>query len=131
MENHTRDLLQRFTNQALGDTIFRLGRDPLRKLAPKDRLVGAARLAEKAGIAPNALSWGIAAGYCFSAADDAIAVSLQQQLVDEGFDAVLAKVSDIQPSEPLAALVRDRYARLKTWTYALPPKNLGAALFEH
>jgi mannitol-1-phosphate 5-dehydrogenase len=118
---HTRDLLQRFSNKALGDTIFRLGRDPLRKLAPKDRLVGAARLAEKAGIAPHALSWGIAAGYCFNPSDDPIAVSLQKQLKDEGLDAALESVSGILPGEPLAALVRDRYARLQVKPLALPP----------
>ena len=58
LEAHTHDLLRRFTNRALGDTIFRLGRDPLRKLAPKDRLVGAARLAEKAGIFPECAELG-------------------------------------------------------------------------
>ena len=41
------DLLHRFGNRALGDTILRLGRDPIRKLAHADRLVGAA--AQRAG----------------------------------------------------------------------------------
>jgi mannitol-1-phosphate 5-dehydrogenase len=109
LEAHVRDLLHRFTNRALGDTIFRLGRDPVRKLAPKDRLVGAARLAEKAGVTPDALCWGIAASLCFDPADDPIAVALQEQLKKEGLDAVLVSVSGIQPAEPLASLVRERY----------------------
>lgn len=114
LDLHIHDLLRRFANRSLGDTIFRLGRDPIRKLAPKDRLVGAARLAEKAGIFPDALSWGIAAAYCFNPADDPIAVSLQQRLFSEGIDAVMAQVSGIQPGEPLAALVRKRYQSLKS-----------------
>ena len=113
LEAHVADLLQRFSNRALGDTIFRLGRDPLRKLAPTDRLVGAARLAEKAGVAPEALSWGIAAGYCFSASDDPMAVDLQKRIAAQGFEAVLADVSAIQPGEPLGELVRSRYHSLR------------------
>ena len=38
---HIDDLLRRFTNQALGDTVFRVGRDLLRKLSREDRLIGA------------------------------------------------------------------------------------------
>ena len=35
---HIEDLLRRFANRALGDTIFRVGRDLPRKLSPEDRL---------------------------------------------------------------------------------------------
>ena len=67
---HVDDLLQRFTNRMLGDRIFRLGRDPIRKLAREDRLVGAARLAQANGISPRHLCWGIAAALLFNPADD-------------------------------------------------------------
>ena len=113
LEAHAADIVRRFGNRALGDTVFRLARDPLRKLGPEDRLVGAARLAEQAGVTPQALSWGIAAGYCFDDGDDPLAVALQQRLAAKGFDAVLAGVSGIAADEPLAALVRQRYARLR------------------
>ena len=113
LKAHADNLLQRFANRALGDTIFRLGRDPLRKLAPKDRLVGAARLAEKAGVSPKALSWGIAAGFCFDPRDDPMAAALQERIGVEGFDAVLASVSGIQSSEPLGELVKARYLSIK------------------
>lgn len=36
---HIDDLLRRFRNKALGDTVFRVGCDLLRKLGPEDRLV--------------------------------------------------------------------------------------------
>lgn len=55
------DLLYRFQNAALGDTTARVGRDPMRKLKPEDRLVGAARGCEAQGILPVHLSLGIAA----------------------------------------------------------------------
>jgi len=110
---HISDIIRRFANRPLSDTVFRLARDPLRKLGPGDRLVGAARLAEQAGVAPQALSWGIAAGYCFDHPEDSLAIKLQRRLPDEGFDAVLADVSGIQPEEPLADMVRQRYERLQ------------------
>ena len=113
LEAHIADIIRRLANRALGDTVFRLARDPLRKLGPEDRLVGAARLAEQAGVTPEALSWGIAAGYCFDDVNDPLAVALQQRIAAEGFDAVLADVSGIEPDEPLAALVRGRYRKLR------------------
>jgi mannitol-1-phosphate 5-dehydrogenase len=113
LDAHANDLLHRFANRALGDTIFRLGRDPLRKLAPKDRLVGAARLVEKASVVPDALCWGIAAGYCFNPADDPMAVTLQERLENEGLDKVLPSVSSISSSEELASMIRERYRVLK------------------
>ncbi len=113
LEPHIADIIRRLANRALGDTIFRLARDPLRKLGPEDRLVGAARLAERAGVVPKALSWGIAAGYCFDDSDDPLAMALQQRIAAEGVDAVIADVSGIAPDEPLAALVRERYRRIQ------------------
>jgi mannitol-1-phosphate 5-dehydrogenase len=106
LDAHIVDLTHRFANRALGDTILRLGRDPLRKLGPDDRLVGAARLVERAGVTPDALSRAIAAAYRFDDLRDPLAVALQERLAAEGFDAVLAAVSGIQPDEPLAALIK-------------------------
>ncbi|MBN1262632.1 MAG: hypothetical protein JXB35_18265, partial [Anaerolineae bacterium] len=114
LDEHITLLLPRLANRALPDTLIRLGRDPLRKLSPKERLVGAARLAEKAGVSPEALSWGIAAGYLFDYAEDSLAVALQRRLTDEGLDIVMAGVSRIAKDEPLGRLVLDRYTGLKS-----------------
>ncbi|MBN1583747.1 MAG: mannitol-1-phosphate 5-dehydrogenase, partial [Anaerolineae bacterium] len=103
------DLPRRFANRALGDTLFRLGRDPVRKLGPTDRLVAPARLAQKAGVTPTALASGIAAALRFDPSQDPIAVALQKQLAAQGIDAVLENICHIAPHEPLAALVRQNY----------------------
>lgn len=42
---HIDDLLQRFCNRSLGDTIFRVGCDLYRKLGPEDRIAGCIKLA--------------------------------------------------------------------------------------
>jgi len=41
LSDHIDDLLHRFANRALGDTIFRVGRDLPRKLSREDRIIGA------------------------------------------------------------------------------------------
>ena len=114
LEAHTVDVIRRLANRALGDTVFRLARDPLRKLGPTDRLVGAARLAENAGVSPQALSWGIAAGYCFDDLDDPLAVDMRSRIKMDGLDMVLADISGIGATESLAELVRQRYRRLES-----------------
>lgn len=59
--DYANDLIQRMLNPHLRDTVARVTRDPRRKLAWKDRLVGAIRLAMGYGIAPEGLGRGMAA----------------------------------------------------------------------
>lgn len=106
------DLLARFANRALGDTILRLGRDPLRKLAPSDRLVGAARNALAQGVTPANLATGIAAALCFDHPDDPIAQELQARLRATDVARVLAEVCDIKPGEPLFNMIVPCYRAL-------------------
>lgn len=47
LDEHIEDLLYRFENKALGDTVFRVGRDLYRKLNRNDRVLGAASLCLK------------------------------------------------------------------------------------
>jgi len=49
LTNHIDDLLSRFQNRALGDTIFRVGCDLFRKLGLDDRLAAPIRAAQKLG----------------------------------------------------------------------------------
>ncbi|NLE44583.1 MAG: mannitol-1-phosphate 5-dehydrogenase [Chloroflexi bacterium] len=118
LREHVRDLLNRFGNRALADPIDRLARDPLRKLAPQDRLVGAARLAEKHGIAPDGLAWGIAAALAYDNPADEHAVELQRRISDRGVISTLADVCGISEDESLAEAVLERYEQLQkasTW----------------
>ncbi len=114
LDTYIAELLINFANRALADTVVRLARDPLRKLGPQERLVGAARLAEKTGVTPEALSLAIAAAYRFDDAEDPLAVALQRRIAAEGLTAVITDVSSIQHNEPLGELVQQQYAILRT-----------------
>ena len=117
---HVDDLLKRFANRSLGDTVYRLGRDPIRKLAAEDRLVGAANLAVEGGGKPVHLAWGIAAALLFNPADDPSAPTLQGKIKENGVEAALSEVSGIQKDSVLGKLVLDAYAKLLVNPKAIP-----------
>lgn len=56
------DLIHRFGNHALGDTVERVGRDPIRKMAGGDRFLGAYACAAAQGAPRPHLSLAVAAG---------------------------------------------------------------------
>lgn len=63
---HAENLLYRFTNKALGDTVERVGKDTIRKLSENDRLIGAIKLAEKHNVSCTSLCIGVAAAMMFN-----------------------------------------------------------------
>ncbi|MFO7916624.1 MAG: mannitol-1-phosphate 5-dehydrogenase [Anaerolineae bacterium] len=121
LREHVSDLLARCANRALADPIQRLARDPLRKLAPSDRLVGAARMAEAAGIEPLNLAWGIAGALAYDASDDTIAVELQERIAQNGAKVILKSVCEIDPQESLGRAVLKRYHKLEKQTRWVRP----------
>lgn len=62
LARHVDDLIARFANRALADTTERVGRDPFRKMAPEDRLIGAYRLAVAEDSPRTCLSLAVALG---------------------------------------------------------------------
>lgn len=67
---HAEELLERYRNKALGDTIFRVGRDVRRKLSRDDRLVGACLLAAKQGLPFDQIAHAVRAALEFRAVDN-------------------------------------------------------------
>ena len=65
LQEHVRDLLARFGNRGLADTIDRVCKDPLRKLSPQDRLVGALGLCRKHALESSWIAVGVAAALRF------------------------------------------------------------------
>jgi len=102
---HSADLLRRFANRALGDTVYRVGRDLPRKLSPGDRLVGALRLQQRHGVDPAATCTAIALALRFRAADEQGEVfpadeAFAQRLEAAGPAQVLREVCGLEPDDP-------------------------------
>ncbi len=80
---HIDDLISRFRNKALGDTMFRAGRDLYRKLGPNDRLIGAVHLCVKQGLVPTYICLAVASAFFFKAKDENGNMYKQDQLFHE------------------------------------------------
>jgi mannitol-1-phosphate 5-dehydrogenase len=107
---HAEGLLARFANAALRDTVARVGRDPLRKLRPDDRLVGGGLLALEYGVAPRQIAAGIAAALRFGPPGDPSAGELQRRLAESGVVGVLREVCGLDLEHPLARVVLEAYS---------------------
>lgn len=106
LEQYADSLLERFANRKLGDTVARVGADPVRKLRPDDRLTGAALYIREQGGDPAPVLRGIAAALAFDPPEDKSAAVLQQELASQGADAVLANRLGLQPDDALTARIR-------------------------
>ncbi|MFA6507474.1 MAG: mannitol-1-phosphate 5-dehydrogenase [Treponemataceae bacterium] len=70
LDAHANDLLARFANVGLKDTVHRVGRDLRRKLSREDRVLGAVRLAESLGVDWTPIARTFFAALRFGAADE-------------------------------------------------------------
>lgn len=71
LEDHIDELIHRFRNRALGDTIFRIGQDLIRKLGADDRFMGIIHLALKYRLPYDLILEAMSFGLFFKAKDEA------------------------------------------------------------
>lgn len=98
--------LAKFQDPTIVDSIERNARDPIRKLGPSDRLVGAAGLVLRHGGRPESLATAIAAALFYDEPSDLIALELRRRREADGVDAVLREVCGLEPGSALASLVK-------------------------
>jgi mannitol-1-phosphate 5-dehydrogenase len=90
LDEHVVALLSwRYSNRDLADTIARVARGPLRKLGPKERLVGVARMLEKCSRPTEGLSMVIAAAMKYRDETDPESGRLERIIAEQGAGAVL------------------------------------------
>jgi len=109
---HIDDLMRRFGNRALKDTVARVGKDPMRKLSSDDRLIGAAKLAQKHKIVPLYICLGAANAFRFNDMEDNSSKEMQNMINRDGFEEVLKQVCKLNPDEALGKRII-MYYRLK------------------
>jgi len=107
---HVEDLLGRFANRKLGDTIERVGRDLPRKLAPRDRLLGALGLCARHGLPRAHIARAIAAALLFQ---DPASAAVREQIAAGGPRAVLEGLCGLSPADPDLAAILAGYGELK------------------
>ncbi len=105
--------IAKYRKREIVDPIERNARDPIRKLARNDRLVGPAALSLEEGGNPVTLARAIAAGLHYDPPGDPAAQKIQTTIRDSGLDAVLRQVCGIEPAGKLAGLIRKAYGELE------------------
>jgi len=109
---HADDLLNRYRNRALGDTLHRVGRDLGRKLARDDRMIGACLLAARYGLPFDGLVPPIRAALKFAAPDERGNVGesdqrILQAVAARGPRAVLAELAGLDTAQAMDRRVLD------------------------
>jgi len=109
---YTEDLLDRFRNRALGDTIYRVGRDLRRKLGRNDRLIGAMLLAGKHHLPCTMIAETAAAAMRFRKSDERGRMfpedrSFAEEDFPRGREYILKEVCGLDPAHASEAKIFD------------------------
>ena len=110
LSRYREKILGRFRNPGLPDTVWRVGRQPLRKLSRHERFIGPAAEAAERGLPVDALVATIGAALAFDSAEDPEAVDLQRMLRERDATSFTAEVTGLDPAHPLFDRVRDAVA---------------------
>ena len=100
------DLLQRFANRALGDTCARVGGDPERKLAPTDRLIGAAVFCQNHRASCVGITVGVAGAIHYYVREK------DEVQSDKSARQVLGDLCQIEPDSSLGEVILEFYSML-------------------
>ncbi|KAI5778471.1 mannitol dehydrogenase C-terminal domain-containing protein [Geopyxis carbonaria] len=104
-------IMNRFRNPYIKDDVGRVGRDPLRKLGPADRLVGPLKMCQEYGLPTENLLRGIAAALWYDNKEDKQSVELRGKIAKEGVPAVVKE--DLGLGEKEGEAVQKAYKEME------------------
>ncbi|MFS8187285.1 mannitol-1-phosphate 5-dehydrogenase [Rossellomorea marisflavi] len=106
-------IISRFQNAYLNDGVTRVGRAPIRKLGPEDRLIRPTTQAAKAGLGYTNLAKAIAAALLFDNPQDPEAVEVQSIIKEHGLADALKEISALDPDSAITKEIIAQYDALK------------------
>ncbi|MGM9676747.1 MAG: mannitol-1-phosphate 5-dehydrogenase [Butyricicoccus sp.] len=98
-------IIGRFKNPYLKDDVTRVGREPLRKLSPTDRLTKPMMTAYGYGLPVDHLILGMGAALHYDNPEDAQSVELQSKLKEKGLLEAVKEVTGITDADLLARII--------------------------
>ena len=104
--------IERFKNTFLNDGVTRVGRAPIRKLGPDDRLIRPATQAQKAGLPYTYLAKAIAAALAFNNPEDEESMKIQAMIKAGGPASVLKEISGLDEDSEITQEVIRQYESL-------------------
>jgi len=112
IDTYISDLLERFKNKLLSDTVYRVGREPLRKIGPNERIIGGINLCLSNNIFPENICVVAAACLCYNYKNDREAVQLHEIIEEKGVEFVLKNISKVDNVRIINKIV-EYYKRMK------------------
>ncbi len=110
LDRHIKNLIDyRYANKELGDTVERVGRQPIRKLGPNERLVGLLRLLVRYALPIQPVCRTIAAAMRYYHPHDDESILLQRIIREKGPDEVLQNICRIGKDESAYQLCIDEW----------------------
>ncbi|TRM10549.1 mannitol-1-phosphate 5-dehydrogenase [Lentibacillus cibarius] len=101
-QEYIEKIIKRFRNPYISDVVTRVGRGPIRKLGPQDRLIRPASLyLELTGETPKYLAQTIAAALLYRNENDEEAVKLQKIINEQGYKGTLQTIAKLDAQSPL------------------------------
>lgn len=109
-QEYVNKIISRFHNPFIPDVTTRVGRSPIRKLMPNDRLVSPAiKYVELFGEVPNYLTMGIAFALKYDNLEDLEAKHIQETIQREGIQYAIEKFTTLKPGTSLFEAVYNHY----------------------
>jgi mannitol-1-phosphate 5-dehydrogenase len=114
LQAYSEKLIGRFENAYLQDELFRVGRDPIRKLSANDRLITPLKLCYELNIEVNNIIIGIAAAFLFDYSQDEKAQQIQNNIKDNGIKNTISNVSGLDEDSELTDMIINKFEELKS-----------------
>ena len=113
-ETYIQKILNRFFNPYLKDSVFRVGREPMRKLSYNDRLIKPILGTLEYNLRHDNLLKGVISAFKFYSPDDKESVELKRMLKNEKLEKVILKITELDINkEKEKELYNEIYNELK------------------
>ena len=105
-------MIKRFTTPGVVDPISRVSREPIRKIAPNDRIMGPANNCEEYGLDNTYLLKGVACALKFKSEGDLQAEELQSFIAENGVEAAIVKYTGVEKGSRMYNVILEEYNKL-------------------
>lgn len=114
LKEYSEKIIKRFENSYLQDEISRVGRDPVRKLSAKDRLVSPLKLCIEYKVDCPSIITGIAAGFLFDLKEDPKAEYVQNSIKTKGIKDTIVEICGLSEDSSAIEDIIEKYNELNS-----------------
>lgn len=114
LEEYSKKIIKRFENSYLQDVVSRVGRDPVRKLSSKDRLVSPLKLCIEYKVDCPSIITGIAAGFLFDLKEDPKSEYVQSSIKTKGIKDTIVEICGLNEDDSIIEAIIAKYNELNS-----------------